>query len=323
MEVEVGVSVGRVARVEDPETDPVPGLEMGRAVGEGLARQLCAGEGDCDRAVPCGLRQRLFETLGGGLGDEGDRGAVRRGRAVVGQDRGLVAAEEGVRGELDAPARAAASVRQAEARGDGAAAPRERVDADPGRVLGGGDGLVPAALAEGEQQGGVGDAGAVVGAGDEVAAMPERRDGDVEGGGAAAARVLQELGEGVVLGRVEEPGDAVDRAVGDPGADRGGHVGVHGILVVGWNGNRPGPPKRVRKRRGGDAGGGPARVRCGGGTRGCRTRRPSRHGRWRGRRAAPGPGPGACPGRSLPRDRPRPPPRRLPPPAARSRRWRR
>ena len=86
--------------------------------------------------------------------------------------------------------------------------------------------LVPAALAEGEQHGRVGDAVAVVAdsdadGGGSLVLLDDLRD-DCDAGGAAAARVLDQLGERLGEPGIEEAGDAVDGAVVDAGPDRAG-----------------------------------------------------------------------------------------------------
>ena len=94
----------------------------------------------------------------------------------------------------------------------------------PRSIFAGGGGVVPAGFAEGEQNCGIGDAGAVVGDGDAMRGGVRRGSArgagvDIETGSSGAAGVLQELGEnrGEAIG--EELGDARDGAVVHARAD--------------------------------------------------------------------------------------------------------
>ena len=92
---------------------------------------------------------------------EGDRGSMRPGGAVVRDDMGRIAAEKVNR--LQHQAAAGAWVPAGDAPAQGAAPAREGEKPEPGGVLRLGDAGLPAALAEGQQDGGIGDPGAIVG----------------------------------------------------------------------------------------------------------------------------------------------------------------
>ena len=204
------------------------------------------------------------------------------GASSFGGDGGLLLAEEAVRRERGAPAGTGVSGCGARPRGNHAAALRQRIDAHAGGVLAPRGVLVPAALAEGEQHGGIGDAGAVVGDGDADGggSVGDGLGDDVEPRGAATAGILNHFRERIGEIRGKESGDAVDGAVVDARPDRGGELGTigHGVIsrvAVGriaprrsgrrgasrWDGaaarpcavsgaGRPGYPARRRRRRG-------------------------------------------------------------------------
>ena len=228
VEVEVGVVEAGEPVPEDAEGEPAPALGVGGAVEEGLPLAGLAVEGDGQRAIAGGVRESAFDRGEALMGHEGDRGAVRPG-GVACDHLGLLLAEEAVGGERDPPAGGEVQQRPARPRGNGAPALRERIDAHAGGVLALRGVPVPAALAEGEEDGGVGDAVAVVsdrgadGGGSVGFGQGLRDDGDA--GGAAAPRVLDQLRERLGEPGIEEAGDPVDGAGVDAGPDRGGQVG--------------------------------------------------------------------------------------------------
>ena len=226
------------AVLEHAEDQAPPTLGMQRAVEEGAALDdLPAGrrvrhvlERDRQRVVARGGLHRPADGLGGlGLRRlEADGGAVRPGRGVVGLHLGLRLAQEMLGGEVDPPTRHGFAVRAPGPGRDGAAAPREAEHAHPGGVLAADQVLVPAVLAERQQHGGLGDAGAVVRDRDGQGAGLGAADGDADAGGAAPAAVLKSLGEGVREPGGIHPRDAADGALMDAGADGGGGGIVHG-----------------------------------------------------------------------------------------------
>ena len=109
-----------------------------------------------------GLKERADRV--GRLGRlEGDRGSMRPGGAVVRDDMGRIAAEE-VNG-LQHQAAARAWVPAGDAPAQGAAPAREGEKPEPGGIFRLGDAGLPVALAEGQQDCGIGDPGAVIGEG--------------------------------------------------------------------------------------------------------------------------------------------------------------
>ena len=88
------------------------------------------------------------------------------GQAVIGADFGLRLTQEMFRGEIDPPAGQGMAVRRTRPRGDRAAAARQARETEAGGVLAADEVVGPAILAEAQQDGGIGDAGAVVGDGD-------------------------------------------------------------------------------------------------------------------------------------------------------------
>ena len=216
VEVEVGPLEAAQRVVEDAEGDAAPALGMEGAVEEGLALHCLAVEGDAEGAVERGAGEGVADGGEVFLRDEGNRGAVREGGVAL-EDGDLDLAEEAVGGEVDAPAGAGFEDGAAAARGDRAAALGEGVDPHAGGVFALRGLVVPAGFAEGEQHGRIGDAVAVVGNGDADSVVGQLVGGDVDGGGAAAAAVLDELGEDAGDAGVVEAGDAVDGAPGARG----------------------------------------------------------------------------------------------------------
>ena len=109
-----------------------------------------------------GLKERADRV--GRLGRlEGDRGSMGPGGAVVRDDMRRIAAKK-VSG-LQRQAAAGAWVPAGEAPAQRAAPAREGEKAEPGRIFGLGDAGLPVALAEGQQDCGIGNPGAVVGEG--------------------------------------------------------------------------------------------------------------------------------------------------------------
>ena len=94
---------------------------------------------------------------------EGDRGSMGPGGAVVRDDMGRIAAEE-VSG-LQNQAVAGAWVPAGDAPAQRAAPAREGEKPEPGGIFGLGDAGLPVALAEGQQDGGIGNPHAVIGQG--------------------------------------------------------------------------------------------------------------------------------------------------------------
>ena len=232
VEVDVGVvqaeAVPAVLEYAEHETGPALGME--RAVEEGAAFQLLAAgrrgrdvlEDDRQGVVPGGGADCRADAVGVlGLGRlERDGGAARPGRGFVGMHLGLGLAQEMLRREVDAPSGRGRTIGVAWPRRDRAAAPREAQHAHAGRVLAAHQFLAPAVLAERQQDGGIGDAGAVVGHGDgQGAGIGRAGDGDADPGGAGPAAVLQGLGEDIRERGGERPRDAPDGAVVNAGAD--------------------------------------------------------------------------------------------------------
>ena len=136
---------------------------MERAVEEGAALDGLAVDGDRQGMVAGSGLEECADRVGRLGRLEGDRGSMRPGGAVVRGDMGRIAAEEvsGLQNQAvawawvpagDAPAQCAAPARQGE-------------KPEPGGVLRLGDAGLPVALAEGQQDGGIGDPLAVVGEG--------------------------------------------------------------------------------------------------------------------------------------------------------------
>ena len=137
---------------------------MERAVEEGAAFDGLAANGDRQGIIPRGGLEECADRVGRFRRLEGDRGPMRPGGAVVRDDMGRIAAEE-VSG-LEHQAVAGAWVPAGEAPAQGAAPAREGEKPEPGGIFGLGDTGFPVALAEGQQDCGIGDPCAVVGEGD-------------------------------------------------------------------------------------------------------------------------------------------------------------
>ena len=199
-EIEIGVVVAAMAVAEDAEGEAAPRLGMDRAVEEGPAVELFpAGLGggnpvehDGQRIVACGVHGRIADRGGDLCRLERYRRPVRERRAVIGVNLGLRLTQEMFRGEIDPPAGQGIAVRRTRPRGDRAAAARQARETEAGGVLAADEVVGPAILAEAQQDGGIGDAGAVVGDGDgetrfAARLVGKRADGDADPGGAAAA----------------------------------------------------------------------------------------------------------------------------------------
>ena len=184
VEVDVGNTVARVAVLEDAEDESFPWLGMDGAVEEGAALDGLAADGDRQGIMP---RGGLKESADGvrRLGrPEGDRGSMGAGGAAVQYDMRRIAAEKVNR--LQRQAVAWAWVLAGDAPAQGAAPAREGEKPEPGGILRLGDAGLPAALAEGQQDGGIGDPVAVVGEGN-AGAIAVLLDGRGDAGGAATA----------------------------------------------------------------------------------------------------------------------------------------
>ena len=160
MEVDVGDAVARMPVLEDPEHEALPWFHMERAIEEGAALDNLAVDGNWQGVMPRGGLEKGADRVGRLGGLEGDRGSMRPGSAVVQDDMGRIAAEE-VSG-LQHQAATGAWVPTGEAPAQGAAPAREGEKAEPSGIFGLGDAGLPIALAEGQQDGGIGDPGAVV-----------------------------------------------------------------------------------------------------------------------------------------------------------------
>ena len=175
--------------------------------------------------MPIAPRMRVGVLGLGGL--ERDGGAVWPGRAVVRVNLGRGLAEEMLRRKLDVPSGRSRTIGAARPGGDRAAAPREAQHAHAGGILAAHQVLAPAVLAERQQDGGIGDAGAVVGHGDgQGPGIGGAGEGNADPRGAGPAAVLQGLGEDIRERGGERPRDAPDGAVVNAGADGRGVVHV-------------------------------------------------------------------------------------------------
>ena len=160
MEVDVGDAVARMAVLEDAEHEALPWFHMERAVEKGAALDGLAANGDGQGIMPRGGLNESADRVGRLGRLEGDRGSVGPGGAVVRDDMGRIAAEE-VSG-LQHQAVAGAWVLAGDAPAQCAAPAREGEKPEPGGIFRLGDAGLPVALAEGQQNDGVGDPGAVV-----------------------------------------------------------------------------------------------------------------------------------------------------------------
>ena len=160
MEVDVGDAVARMPVLEDAEHEALPWFHMERAVEEGVALDGLAADGDRQGIVARGGLKESTDGVGRLGRLEGDRGSMGPGGAVVRDDMGRIAAEE-VSG-LQHQAAAGAWVPAGEAPAQRAAPAREGEKPEPGGIFRLGDAVLPAALAEGQQDGRIGDPGAIV-----------------------------------------------------------------------------------------------------------------------------------------------------------------
>ena len=136
---------------------------MERAVEEGAAFDGLAVDGDRQGIVAGSGLEKGTDRVGRLGRFEGDRGSMGPGGAVVRDDMGRIAAEE-VSG-LQHQAAAGARILAGDAPAQGAAPAREGEKPEPGGIFRLGDAGLPAALAEGQQDCGIGDPVAVVGEG--------------------------------------------------------------------------------------------------------------------------------------------------------------
>ena len=163
MKVDVGDAVARMPVLEDPEHEALPWFHMERAIEEGAALDSLAVDGNWQGVMPRGGLEKGADRVGRLGRLESDRGSMRPGGAVVRDDMGRIAAEK-VSG-LQRQAVAWAWVLAGDAPAQGAAPARESEKPEPGGVLRLGDAGLPVALAEGQQDCGIGDPLAVVGEG--------------------------------------------------------------------------------------------------------------------------------------------------------------
>ena len=203
VEVDGRIVVGGVTVSEDAEDEAVPPLDMDCAVQEGLSRECVSardGAGDAfeeDRQRECWRRLSLrWRPWRFGCG-EGYGCAVGVGSGFRGVDGCGFLAEELRRRQGCLPGGNAGGGENG-AGGNRAAAPREAGEAEPGGVLAFDEVGAPAVLAKAEQDGGIGDAGAVVRYGDGETRLPVLgRPGEAvrevsmvcKAGGAAARRL--------------------------------------------------------------------------------------------------------------------------------------
>ena len=157
---------------------------MERAVQEGAAFDGLSADGDRQWIMAGGGLKESADRVGclGRL--EGDRGSMRPGSAVVQDDMGRIAAKKvsGLQHQTVAGARIPAG----DAPAQRAAPAREGEKAEPGGIFRLGDASVPVALAEGQQDCGIGDPVAVVDEGN-AGAIAMLLDGHGDACGAATA----------------------------------------------------------------------------------------------------------------------------------------
>ena len=163
VKVDVWDAVARMAVLEDAEDESFPWLGMERAIEEGAALDNLAVDGNWQGVMPRGG----FDERADGVGSlgrlEGDSGSMGPGGAVVRDDMGCIAAKE-VSG-LQHQAVAGAWVPAGDAPAQRAAPARQGEKPEPGGILSLGDAVLPGALAEGQQDCGIGDPHAVIGQG--------------------------------------------------------------------------------------------------------------------------------------------------------------
>ena len=162
-EVDVGDAVARMPVLEDAEHEAFPWFHMERAIEKGTAFDNLAVDGDRQGVMPRGGLEKGADRVGRLGGFEGDRGSMGPGSAVVRDDMGRISAEEV--GGLQHQAVAGARILAGDSPAQRAAPARESEKPEPGGVLRLGDAGLPIALAEGQQDGGIGDPVAVVGEG--------------------------------------------------------------------------------------------------------------------------------------------------------------
>ena len=152
-----------------------------------------------------------------------------RGWTVIGWT--AASAQEMFRGEIDPPTRLGLAVRRSWPRRYRTTAARQARETEAGGVLAPDQVVGPAVLAEAQEDGGIGDAAAVVGDGDGETgfagrSIGERGDGDPHLRGVGTTAVLQRLGHDIRKRAGVNPRDPPDGAVVDAGADRpGGRTG--------------------------------------------------------------------------------------------------
>ena len=229
-------------------------------------------EDDRQRVVAGGILGRVADRGGGFGGLERNRRPIGIRRLVVSMHLGLGLTEKVPGHQLHLPARRGLAGRRTRPGRDGAVAARQAGEAETGGVLAPDRCVVPAVLAEAQQDGGIGDPRAVVGNGDGERRLVRRGGDFVQPGcgsgnrnahprGVGAAAVLEGFGEDVGEGCGIDAGDPFDGALVNAGADRA----VHGRTSM-----RGVETETPRRRR--DAGEALSRGRTatgrGGGTRG-------------------------------------------------------
>ena len=133
---------------------------MERAIEEGAALDNLAVDGDRQGVMPRGGLEECTDRVGRLGRLEGDSGSMGPRGAVVRDDMGRIPAEK-VSG-FEHQAVAGAWVLAGDAPAQGAAPARESEKPEPGGILRLGDAGLPVALAEGQQDRGIGDPVAVV-----------------------------------------------------------------------------------------------------------------------------------------------------------------
>ena len=214
MEVDVGDAIARMAVLEDAEHEALPRFHMERAIEEGAALDNLAVNGDRQGVMPRGGLEKGADRVGRLGRLESDRGSMRPRGAVVRDDMGRIAAKKVNR--LQHQAAAGAWVPAGDAPAQRAAPARESEKPEPGGIFRLGDTGFPVALAEGQQDGGIGDPHAVIGEGN-AGGISVLLDGCGNAVGAATARVLQCLGENIGKAGRKQPGHLVDGAGRRPG----------------------------------------------------------------------------------------------------------
>ena len=180
MEVDVRDAVARMPVLEDAEHEAFPWFHMERAIEKGTPFDNLAVDGDRQGVMPRGGLEKGADRLGRLGRFEGDRGSMGPRGAAVRNDMGRISAEE-VSG-LQHQAVAGAWVPAGDAPAQRAAPAREGEKPEPGGIFRLGNADFPIAFAEGQQDGGIGDPGAVVGEGNagDIAVLLDGR-GDAVG----------------------------------------------------------------------------------------------------------------------------------------------